>query len=280
MLEAPRTPAGMFKVNRLDQKRSSYGFVLGLFFAFAAVGWAWFLFSSGYWDVQVIDVGGIAVLNREEVVGEVQRFFDSRTFRPWHKNNLLMLDTNVLSSSLTERLFVDQVSVEKKYPNVLRLIIKERQRSVIVVSQDRYVNVDVNGVVTGEVVDAPLAAARERITAKAFADESHLPVIVMNTADPLTTGFQVAKPEQVHRWLDVSRTLILAGLKFRFMKVEAPESVLTRCVSERGYDIYFDMSQPLEGQIATYQKYMKTKPDEKLITQYLDMRVPGKVYVK
>lgn len=280
MLDAPRTPAGMFKVNRLDQKRSSYGFVLGLFFAFATVGWAWFLFSSGYWDVQVIDVGGIAVLNREEVIGEVQRFFDGRTFRPWHKNNLLMLDTNVLSSSLTERLFVDQVSVEKKYPNILRLIIKERQRSVIVVSQDRYVNVDVNGVVTSEVVDAPLAAARERIAAKAFADESHLPVIVMNTTDPLTTGFQVAKSEQVHRWLDVSRTLILAGLKFRFMKVEAPESVLTRCVSERGYDIYFDMSQPLEGQITTYQKYMKTKPDEKLITQYLDVRVPGKVYVK
>jgi hypothetical protein len=270
----------MFRTRRREDQRTGYGVTIMIVAGFAVTGWLWFLFMSGFLDISSIETGELQTLNRGEVMTEVDRILEERSWKPWHKKNLLMLDTEMLATSLKDRLFVDQVAVEKSYPNILRLKIKERQRSVVVVSFEQYALVDSTGIVTGDATEDILRASMDRVAARAFADELHLPVVVMKTADPLSQGFQVAKPEQIRRWLDTTRYLVLGGVRFRFMKVESPESALTRFVSERGYDIYIDLTQPLEPQLMTYQAYMKTKPDETKIAEYLDVRVPGKVFVR
>lgn len=271
---------GMYRARRLDQRRSSYDFVFGLVACFAVVGWLWFLFASGFWNIETIETGELTSLNRGEVLIEVERILGERGWRPWSKMNSIMLDELKLATALKERIFVDEVAVDKSYPNILRLKIKERQRSVVLVTGEQYVNVDANGVVTGFVEAENYKAAYERIAARAFADEISLPVIVMPTADPLAPGFQAAKPEQVRRWLDTFKMMVGTGIKVRFMKIEAPESSLARFVSERGYDLYLDLSVPLETQINTYLGFMRSKPDESQIKEYLDVRVPGKVFVR
>ncbi|MEO5927305.1 MAG: hypothetical protein ABIO72_01250 [Patescibacteria group bacterium] len=271
---------GMYRTRRLEDKRSSYGAVIAIVAAFAVTGWAWFLFRSGYLDIQTIDPGPLQSLDRGEVVAETERALSESGWRPWSEKNLLMLNTTELAIKLKDRLFADNVAVEKSYPNVLRLKIGERQRSVVVESNSQYVLVDAKGIVTAMADGDVLRASQDRVAAKAFADEIHLPVVVMNTADPLAPGFQVASPEEIRRWLDATRYLVLGGLQFRFMKVESPQSALGRFVSKKGYDIYFDLTQPLEPQLMTYTAYLKTKPDESRITEYLDARVPGKVFIK
>lgn len=271
---------GMYRTNRIQDKRSSYGAVIAIFAAFAVTGWFWFLFRSGYLDVQTVDVGSLQSLDRGEVVAETQRAMNEGAWRPWSKMNLLMLDTDELAITLKDRLFAESVAVEKSYPNILRLKIGERQRSVVVKSNDEYVLVDGSGIVTAMADGDILRASQDRVAAKAFADEIHLPVVVMNAADPLSQGFQVAKPEEVRRWLDATRYLVLGGFQYRFMKVESPQAALGRFVSKKGYDVYFDLTQPLEPQLATYLAYMKTKPDETKITEYMDVRVAGKIFVK
>jgi hypothetical protein len=270
----------MYRTRRVEDKRSSYGAVIAIVAAFAVTGWAWFLFRSGYLDIQTIDPGPLQSLDRGEVVAETERALSEMPWRPWSEKNLLMLDTDEVAAKLKDRLFADSVAVEKSYPNVLRLKIGERQRSVVVESNNEYVLVDATGIVTAMADGDVLRASQDRVAAKAFADEIHLPFVVMNTADPLAPGFPVASPEEIRRWLDATRYLVVGGLQYRFMKVESPQSALARFVSKKGYDIYFDLTQPLEPQLMTYTAYMKTKPDESKITQYLDSRVPGKVFIQ
>ncbi|MCI0479142.1 hypothetical protein L0Y59_01215 [Candidatus Uhrbacteria bacterium] len=271
---------GMFTAKRLDQRRSSHAFVIMLIAAFAAVGWLWFIFASGYWDIHDIDIEGLQSLERGEVAEETYRILESRGWRPWSARNLIMLDTDEMARTLQERLFVESLTVDKSYPNILRLKIRERQRSVVLVSNGQYVNVDTTGIVTGDVEGDALHASQDRVVARAFADDIHLPVVVMDTADPLAPGFKVAEPEEVKRWIDVSRALVLGGLKIRFMKIQTPGAPLGRFVSERGYDIYVDLTRPIDIQIATYQAFMRTKPDETTIKEHLDIRIPGQVIVK
>lgn len=270
----------MYRSVRLDQKRSSYAVVILLVAGFAVIGWLWFVFASGFWDVSSLEIGGLRSLERGDVEREVDHALSEGDWRPWHNRNLIFIDTSKLAAELKERLFAEDVAVDKVYPNVLRLLIKERQRSVVVVSGQQYVNVDSTGVVTGDADGDVLTAAQERIAARAFADEIHLPVIVMPTADPLTAGFSVAAPETVRHWIEVSRAMVLEGVKVRFMKIETPESALARFVSERGYDIYIDLTQPLEPQIQNYVAYMRSKPDLAQIKEHIDVRVPGKIYIK
>lgn len=271
---------GMFRTRRREDQRTGYGAVILIVAAFAITGWLWFLFRSGFWDIQTIETGSLQALDRGEVIAEIDRALQERPWKPWSARNMLMLNTEELSITLKDRLFAESVTVEKSYPNVLRLKIQERQRSVVLVSYEQYVLVDGTGVVTGDAEGDVLRASTDRVAARALADEIHLPVIVMKTADPLSAGFQVTKPEYMRRWLDATRYMVLGGLKYRFMKVESPEAALARFVSEKGYDIYFDLSLPLEPQLATYTAYMKTKPDESKITEYMDVRVPGKIFVK
>jgi hypothetical protein len=271
---------GMFRTRRIQDRRTGYGAVIFIVASFAVTGWLWFLFHSGFWDIQTIDTGTLQSLDRGEVLAEIDRALQEKPWRPWSYRNVLMLNTEELAVTLKDRLFAESVTVEKSYPDILRLKIQERQRSVVVVSFEQYALVDATGVVTGDAEGDVLRASTDRVAARAFADQIHLPVIVMKTADPLAPGFQVATPEQMRRWLDATRYTVLGGLRYRFMKVESPEAALARFVSEKGYDVYMDLTQPLEPQLATYMAYMKTKPDESKITAYVDVRVPGKIFVK
>lgn len=279
-MELYRQERGMFRMGRMQANQSRKGFALFLVGSCAVTGWMWFLFFSGYWDVRTVEMEGIHFLNRGEVETEVYRILDDVPWRPWHKKNALMIDPSFLAQKLQERLFVDFVVVEKSYPDILRLKIKERQRSVVLVSQEQFVTVDANGVVTGQAEGEVLTIAQDRLAARTLAREGQMPVVVMNTADPVVTGFEVAKPEQMRRWLEATRLLVLGGMKIRFMKVDTPESVLGRFVSEKGYDIYVDLTKPIDEQAKNYLAFLKTKPDESKITAYVDVRIPGKVFLK
>lgn len=271
---------GVYRSERLLQRRSAYTTTLVLIGAFAIFGWWWFLFLSGFFNATNIEISGIKELERGEVIGEMEKIISEAKWKPWHSKNLFMLDTEALQRSLKERLFIESVAVDKSYPNILRLLITEKQRSVVLVTNDMYVNVDTSGVVTGVTEGDVLKTSREIVAARILSTESTPPVIIMPTAEPPTPGFQVATSDQVRTWLDIMRSVVLRGIKIRFMKLESPEANLARIVSEKGYDIYFDLQDPLEPQIATYEAYMKTKPDESKILERVDVRVPGKIYVK
>ncbi|MBU1348807.1 hypothetical protein KJ781_01930 [Patescibacteria group bacterium] len=279
-MEYPQPERGMYSSKRLVQQKSSHTFVIALVMAFAVIGWAWFFFSSGFWNIAEVDIEGLRSLERGEVLEETYRIIDTRGWRPWSTRNLLMMDTMKLGIALKERLFIEDVVVDKSYPDVLRLLIKERQRSVVLVSNDQYVNIDASGIVTDNVEGDSLRASQDRVAARAFADEIHSLVIVMQTADPLAPGFKVAEAEDVRRWMDVARALVLGGLKIRFMKIQTPQASLGRFVSERGYDIYVDLKMPVEPQIATYQAYMRSQPDESQIKEHMDIRISGQVIIK
>ncbi len=271
---------GVYRSERLLQRRSAHTTTLILIGAFAIFGWWWFLFLSGFFDANKIEISGLRGLGRGEVLGEMDKVFLEAKWRPWHSKNLFMLDVETIRGVLKERLFIEDVAVDKSYPDILRLKITEKQRSVVLVTNDMYMNVDASGVVAGATEGGTLYVALDIVAARTLSGEFSPPVILMPTAEPPTPGFQVAKPEQVRRWLDIMRSVVLRGIKIRFMKLESPEANLARIVSEKGYDIYFDLQDPIEPQIATYEAYMNTKPDESKILERVDVRVPGKIYVK
>ncbi len=274
--------SGMFRTSRLDQKRSSHGFVIILIASFAIVGWAWFLFRSGFWDVASVDTGKLTVLYRGEVLRDVDQLLDNGPFRPWHSRNLLMLNQKALAEALKKTLFVDDVTVEKSYPNVLRLKIVERQRSVVVATNDQFINVDASGAITGPTDGSTLETSRAILSGAVLLDASRVPVILVDAFDTAssTTGTSMVSSERVRQWLDDSRALIQAGVKYSTMEIEAPESSTARFKTSQGYLIYVDLLKPIQDQIETYRLFMKTKPDEKQIHEYLDIRVNGKIFIK
>lgn len=271
---------GMYRGERVEQKRSSKLVGSILVFAFLVIAAAWFVFRSGFFDAPTIGIEGLRILEQGDVEREVRAALEEESaWKPWRPTNILFIDEAVLESRLKERLFADNVTVDKSYPDILRLKIEERQRSVVLVSNAQTVLVDTSGVVTGYAEGDVLSSVQDRVAARSLYDDASLPVIQMPTDDPLAPGFQIASPDRVKLWIEICRILFSKGIRIHFMKISASESDLGRFVTEGRYELRMDLSKPAEDQIEAYMTYLRTTEDPN-ITEYIDVRVPAKIFVK
>lgn len=271
---------GTFHKEREGMTRSSLVIATVLVVSFFILSVVWFIFVSGFWRVTEISIDGLQGLDRGEVVSSTYEALDQGTWKPWDQRNILLIDEKEVEDGLRDRLFAESVAVEKSYPNVLRLMIKERQRSVVVAAGSQLLNVDTTGVVTGETQGDDAAQSRLRLNNKALADFIRKPVITTNLAEPAVAGYQITDERAVKRWIESYRTFIGAGMKFRYIHLMSPTSTTAYVASDAGYQVIIDLLEPLQPQVETYLKFLKSKPKNFKINEYVDVRVPGKLYVK
>ncbi len=240
----------------------------------------WFLFVSRHWSITRIETNDLHTTEREEVEGVVYDILDHGSWKPWDTRNIFFVDEGVVANALKERLFAENVVVDKVYPNILRLMITERQRSVVLASKDQLLLVDTNGVVTGEATDSVKSMAQTLLTHKAVARPQDLPIVVIQLPEPMTTGYQVTKAGTVRGWITAYKTLNERGVTFEYLSLESPEVLTLEAYTNQGYKVIFDVSVPLEAQIESYKAYLKTQGKKVGAQEYIDVRVPGKIFVK
>ena len=272
--------SGTFHQERVGQTRSNGVITGALVVSFFVLAVAWFVFFSGHWDVSDLQIDGLQVISRGEAVSSTFEILDSGRWRPWGERNIFLIDTDDLAKKLKDRLFAENVTVEKSYPNVLRLMIEERQRSVVVASGSQLLNVDTDGVVTGETQGDDADKARLLLNRKALADATQKPLIAVDLSEMATDGYQVTDAPTIKTWMDAYRALEGAGIKFRYLSLMTTTSTAADIVSEAGYKVIIDLSEPLEPQIETYDKFIASMPKDMRIYEYADVRIPGKIFVK
>ena len=270
--------SGIFANERLSLERSSRSITVMLVFGFFLVGLAWFLFVSGYWTVKDIQVEGIHGLTRGDVASTTFQVIDSGSWKPWSKRTIFFIQPAQLASQLQEAMFAENVTVEKKYPDILRLKIQERQRSVLVASNSQVLVVDTTGVVTAEADVQTHGSAAKRLSNAAVSLPTDLPLILVNLPEPATAGYQATGADTIKKLIRAYKALEDSHLTFRYLKMEQLDATRINVVSDQGYDIVMDLSEPLDTQVMTYKKFIQAKAKSLHINQYVDVRVPGTVF--
>jgi cell division septal protein FtsQ len=240
----------------------------------------WFIFVSRYWSVIRIETNDLHDLSREDVASTTYDLLDNGGWKPWDKRNIFFVDPKQLEKDLHDRLFVEQVTVDKVYPNVLRLKIEERQRSVFLASKDQLLNVDTNGIVTGDAGGKGVDDARMQLRNKLLATASRLPLIVFDLPEPASAGYQVTKPDNVKRWITAYKSFVGSGIKFTYVTLEMADSQTVRLKTDKGFDLVVDLSQALQPQIEMFNKFLQVKPKNMVVNEYVDVRVLGKLFIK
>ena len=274
------THGALFSGVREGRSKAQRFIVILLVIFCAGLSVIWFLFVSRYWSITRIETNELHTTERGEVEVLVYNILDHGSWKPWDARNIFFVDEGVMANALKERLFAENVVVDKVYPNILRLMITERQRSVVLASKDQLLLVDTNGVVTGEATDAVKSMAQALLTHKAVARPQDLPVVVIQLPEPMTTGYQVTKAETVRGWITAYKTLNERGVAFEYLSLEGPGAPTLEAYTNQGYKVVFDVSVPLEAQIESYKAYLRTQGKKVGAQEYIDVRVPGKVFVK
>lgn len=266
-------------VGRASRVRSAWVAYL-LFFIFVCFAIVWFLFFSHFFTIQKYEVENLKVLERGAVVGEIEGFLNSQPGFLKDKKNLLIVDTDEIANHLMSTFFVDSVTVDKVYPNILRLKIEERQRSVILVTNNKIYIVDDYGVITDYADEATESTTKDFLSSSVPVDTLKEIFVIAPTSTIYEKGFEYTNSKRVRSWLDLSKKLRDAGIWFKALYLSENELGLVKIILKENKDVIIDADAPLDIQVETLRQFIQSKPKWDEIHEYIDVRIPGRIYYK
>lgn len=262
-----------------DQKRVHWPAYL-LFIAFLILGVVWFLFFSNFFSVSKYTINDLQVLERSAVVGEIEKFLKEKDIFIKDKKNIFLVNEQKLAEHIMNTFFVKSVVVDKVYPNILRLKITERQRSVLLITKNEIYVVDDYGVIT-DVADQQTAdTAKNFLSSSVPIDQLKEIFVVTATSTIYEKGFEYTKSDEVRRWLDLSTKLREAGIWFKALYLDENNDGIVRIILKENKDVILDTKAPLDIQIETLRQFILSKPKWDEINEYIDVRIPGRIYYK
>ncbi len=259
-------------------KRRAVFTILGLG---AIFGWTYLVFISDVFSVSAVEVRGVKELDAVDITKEVFDLLDAREgFRPWPPRHAWFIRHEDLEEKLKTRLFVLNATVEKSYDNVLRLSIEERVKRVVFHSHQQYFWLDLQGVATQELTADEKRDVQARLLGHRPVRLDEPPVIKRNLGELVSAGFVLTDQNQAREWIGLSEKLGTAGLTYRELEPPTASSSLFKVLSVEGFTVLMDVTASIDSQVHTYQAFIKNKPKDLGQPEYIDVRVPGRVYLK
>lgn len=256
-----------------------------VFFVFlgvvAVIGWSYVFFVSDAFMLRDVEIRGVKSLDPLAVKREVYDVVDHRARPFWQPaRHMWFLKAGDVEPVLKERLFAEELSVDNVSGNILRLIIKERARRYILHTPTQWLWIDLQGVVLQELTLKELKDAENRLLGKPALITSDAPIIHLDQSR-LQIGETIQR-QDIRAWLDIALDMQMQGIGYREIEPPADTSStqLTLKTAE-GYAVWFDTSSDtLKKQIEAYKAFAKQKPKDVQVHEYVDVRIPGRVYVK
>lgn len=271
-------PEGTFVEDRLRTKKVQRRTAIALLSGTAVLGWLYIFFFSTTFTVQKIEVEGIKTLERGGVEKAAMEAIDNMRTWPFRFRNIFFIDEKSLSSELKDTLFTQSVIVDKIYPNILRLKIQERQSSLVLMKGTSFWQIDRSGIIT-RLIDSDVERAQlnDRLLHPVKDPSSVLPILeISQDVDPVV-GNTYVTDFRVSLWLDTFKSLQDKGFGYRHALVEYATSTKLILNMFEPYEVYIDLMEPIEPQIDGYYEFKRAKKDVE-IKEYLDARIPGRIY--
>jgi hypothetical protein len=246
----------------------------------AVIGWIYFFFFSDYFAIHAVEISGTQRLKRGEVERALYTALDEVHVWPLQARNIFSVNADDVQKQLKYSLYVENVTVDKKYPDILRLKVTERESSVIVITQGDVGEIDRHGVVSRELSSSE-AEPLLRGPDSSDRSPSAMPVLsITSVTGTLLEGDQFITENQMGRWLDTFSELRKRGFGYRSASLEFTSSTKLDIAMFESYHVYFDLLMPIDDQITGYFAFMKSKKPDQVIYSYVDARIPGRIYYK
>ncbi|HEU0050840.1 MAG TPA: hypothetical protein VFQ60_02160 [Patescibacteria group bacterium] len=236
---------------------------------------------SDLFSITDIRVQGTKALDATDVSREVYAILDSRSgWRPWPARHSWFIDTKKLSDELKQRLFAVSVVVDNSHLNILRLIIEERTNKLIFYSHQQYFWVDLQGIATAELSDAEKKDAQLKILGQHSYSANDPPIIHQDLDEQIAAGYVVNTSDQIKSWIQTASTISKNGLTFREIEPQSTSTAAIRVISSDGYPVLMDSALDIPAQVQAFLAFEKAKTTGLKVSEYVDVRIPGRIYIK
>jgi len=283
------------KKSRLKKTLHSRVFWLGLACVCLIAGAAYGILFAPFLQLQHIEVEGAQKVPVERIEEIIATHADKNIFFV-KTNSMFLINTNKIAEEVQASFInAESVAVSKKFPNTLKVIIKERNK-VAAWCQNKEYAVERSDMPADRLDEQENGEQITRLFRQCFAldakgvifeeIESQDELVVESDSARAVLGQQAVDPELLARLFefktaaDAWEVFREVGLRISGFSVIVPERVHAR-VSE-GWDIYINPTENIAWQITKAQLVIKEEiPFERRpLLEYIDLRFGDQAYIK
>ena len=130
-------------------KRAFYCFILFLAFS----GALYFLFGWNFFNIKKIEVSGNKNISEIEIIDLVNEQMLNRKFIIFSQANIFLFNKNQLRQSLSEKIILQKVKIDRRFPDTIRIEIFEKEPLAILITQSKAYYMDLEGLIVSLVKD-------------------------------------------------------------------------------------------------------------------------------
>jgi cell division septal protein FtsQ len=264
VLRKPHTSKNYYskKAQKTQKKVLVY---IGAIFGFAFLSFIFFAYCNLF-AVKNIAISGNKKITTEQIQEITANYFKQKAFIP--KNNLIFLNTKYLEIALnTNNFIVDSATVKKKFPNILKIIIKERPEYAIW-CQDR--NVDQNSSTTQDNNNQCFFTDNSGII---FQETEANNFYIISHQNSKKIGDQVMDKTNLDLIVDVKqKTKTIANIDLINADIISDNQINFK--TSQGWQIYINPKKTIDIQIMALNSVLvqKLPADKRAKLEYIDLR--------
>lgn len=225
-------------------------------------------YAPNFFFVKNIDVQGLKIAERQEILSKVKDFLSAKSFFP--KKNLLFTNTSALANFLQkDSLYVAKVDkITKTFPNSLTIAVAPRYPKYFVENQGKIFALSADGLVMG--ISATSSELSLNLTKLAFESAGNWAVGQKVLSDDVSALIQKAVRDLPDK----------AGLPFKDIRVLSDQSQDLEVDTQSGFLLKLDVKTSWDESLSNLSALLgQMSAGELQNLAYIDLRVPQKAYV-
>ena len=238
----------------------------------------WLIFFSPFFRIKEMSIIGNKSTSSEKIKNEVNQIIKKRAFFILPKDNIIFINPTEIEKVLSqENPSFQEIKAKKKFPDILKIEISERRSAIIWCRQENCFFTDKNGIAYAEVFFAELLS---------FGGKENMEkmlVVQEEKDEKIRTSQKVADQNFIGFILEISKNLEQIE-SLEIISLRTPESASSEIwiTTIEGWQVIFNTSEPAKKQAGDLAKFLNEKinEEERKNLEYIDLRIPGKIYYK
>ena len=216
----------------------------------------------------------VLVNNKDVQFSEVEKIvrpiLNDKRFLFFPADSIFLINTKNIETELIRNILqIESLRIKRRYPDVLKIIIQEKEPVIVWLTQDRTYFVDQKGKICYEVSNEIL-------------QNTNLPVVKDNLGKEVKVNEKVIEENVVKAVQNINKKFrTKTGYEISYFEVPAAMASEVHVKTKTGFKVYFNCQRDLEAQFNDLVAVLEYQIKEQVTNiSYIDLRVEGWIYYR
>lgn len=269
------------RVDYYPKKRSWRSRSARVIFIITIGGWIYALFFSPLFTVENIFINDLEKIDKIDVLTLIKEEMSNNQLGIFPKQNIFIFDIRDFSRKFQEKYFVENLEINKNYPNTLEIKIAEKQPVALALNNWQDFFTDKNGQIIEIQNHAELASSTDFKNHLSLHEPRALPIVFVETTKTLNIKDAIMPKQAFYNLIFIQAEIRKkSSLDIDYIAYDPGEILKIIVKTRNGFEIYFDLEDIL-AQMEKLNAFLLSKTaQEKGELQYIDLRFGDRIYVK